>query len=82
MKKIIAPLIFSCALLASAPVYAGPAQAATEDDAQLNLQPAFDARDELSRASDPGLAYPELGPPPSRAMAPPTPAAACMGNNC
>jgi len=59
MKKIIAPLIFGCALLASvAPVYADPAEAATEGDAQLN-QPAFDALDQLSRASDPGLAYPE-----------------------
>lgn len=60
MKKIIAPLILGCALLASAaPVYADEAEAATRADAQLN-QPAFNPIDALSRANDPGLAYPEL----------------------
>jgi hypothetical protein len=60
MKKIIAPLILGCALLASAaPAYADPAEAATGGDALLN-HPAFNAIDELSRASDPSLAYPEL----------------------
>lgn len=64
MKKIIGALILGCALLASAaPVYADPAEAATEGNAQLN-QPAFNAIDELSRATDPELAYPELRPSP------------------
>jgi hypothetical protein len=60
MKKALAPLILGCALLASAaPAYADPAEAATQGDTQLN-QPVFNAIDELSRASDPSLAYPEL----------------------
>ena len=60
MKKIVALVILGGGLLApAAPVYADPAEAATQGNTQLN-QPAFNAIDELSRASDPSLAYPEL----------------------